>query len=406
MDPINRKLRILFIHNKYLQSAGGEDTTLDAEVALLESKGHTVKVLFFDNASMGGGVIGKIKAGLSSIYNITSSRVMIENIRRFRPDLIHVHNFFFTASPSVIIEANRQKIPVVVTLHNFRLVCANSLLLRNNRPCELCITHDFPWYGVKYRCYHNSVVQSAMVGGMAAVHKWIGTWKNKVDIFITPANFIKQKLLASSLNVASEKIIVKRHFVEDPGASPGSARSGYYLFVGRLSPEKGVDVLLRAWRKLQDERLIIVGDGPEKEQLVTQFGNLPNVEFKGKKPREEVLRLMKECRALVFPSICYEGLPITIIEAFSTGTPVIGSAMGAMQEMISHEKNGLLFSPGSESDLVRKLSIFGDYLKKGDYSIYENARKEYIALYHPDRCYESVLSIYSRITGRKMREHD
>lgn len=400
MGPINRKLKILFIHNKYLQSAGGEDATLEAETKLLRSRGHDIRELIFDNAVMKKGIIGKLKAGISSVYNINSAKTLKKAIKEFGPDIIHVHNFFFTASPSVIIEANRQKTPIVVTLHNFRLVCANSLLLRNNKVCELCVSHDFPWYGVKYKCYHDSALQSAMVGAMAAVHKWAGTWKNKVDAFIAPADFIRQKLAHSSLHVAVEKIKIKRHFINDPGAGPPQSRESYYLFIGRLSAEKGVDVLLEAWKDMNEDKLIIAGDGPEQQKLHQKYGHLKNVEFVGKKTREEVLLLMKACRALIFPSICYEGLPLTIIEAFSTGAPVIGSDMGAMKEMIRHGENGLLFTPGDPASLKKSVMRFNKYLADNDYSPYAHARNSYLQLYHPEIGYDAIIQIYHEVINK------
>ncbi len=210
-------MRILFIHTRYFHNAGGEDTTLDAEMNLMILKGHEVELLLFDNADMEKGITGKVKTAVKSIYNKASAKKVAKKIEAFNPDIIHVHNFFFDASPSVLIEAKRHKIPLVVTLHNFRLVCANALLLRDGKICELCLPHDFPWYGVKYKCYHDSAVQSAVVGAFAAVHKWTGTWRNKVDMFITPSSFSRVKLLHSSLAVDADKIKVKPNFINDPG---------------------------------------------------------------------------------------------------------------------------------------------------------------------------------------------
>ncbi len=401
MDPTDRKLRLLFVHNRYLQSTGGEDTAVEAETALLRQKGHEVRTLLFDNADMEQGTWGKVKAGISAVYNAHSRKLLGQAISEFQPDLIHVHNFFFTASPSVLIEAHGRKIPVAVTLHNFRLVCTNALLLRNNNICELCLHHSFPWYGVKYKCYHNSSTQSAMVGIMSAIHKWIGTWKQKVDTFITPANFIRKKLAHSSLGVPEHKIRVKRNFIYDPGMANPYERKSYYLFVGRLSAEKGVNILLDAWSQKKEEKLIIVGDGPERPELQEKYGGLKNVEFVGKKDRSEVLALMKACRALLFPSIWYEGLPVTIVEAFATGTPVIGSAIGAMQEMIQDEKNGLLFKPADPASLIHAITGLNAYISREDYSLYRNARESYLQLYHPDRCYESVMQIYHELIKQK-----
>jgi glycosyltransferase involved in cell wall biosynthesis len=388
-------LKILFVHTKYYTSDGGEDSALQSEIMLMRRKGHEVEVFLFDNASTINGVSGKLKAAVSSIYNTESAKKIKEAINEFKPDVMHVHNFFFTASPSVLIQAHKQKVPVVVTLHNFRLLCVNTLLLRDNKVCELCVQHDFPWYGVKYKCYHDSAVQSAAVGAMSAVHKWMGTWKNKVDTFISPSHFSRNKFLHSSLHPDPEKIKVKYNFIDDPNHGDAKSRNNYYLFVGRLSQEKGIEVLLDAFIQLPKEEIIIAGDGPLQEQLVTKYAPYKNIIFLGRKPRTEVLELMKKCRVLMFPSICYEGLPLTIAEAFATGTPVIGSSMGAMQEMIINEYNGLLFETGNSVKLAEAILFFNSYLAKKDFSLYDNARKSYLENYHPEKCYNDVMNIYN-----------
>ncbi len=380
-----------------MQSAGGEDTVVAAETELLRSKGHDVDILIFDNASMSKGIIGKISAGVKAVYNSASSRKLDERVRLFQPDIIHVHNFFFSASPSLFYTASRRRVPVVVTLHNYRLICANCLLLRDNKICELCINHSFPWYGVKHKCYHNSAVQSAMVGSIAAIHKWIGTWKTKVNMFLTPADFMREKFIESSLNAPVENIRVKNNFIKDPGMSPRNDRENFYLFVGRLSEEKGVDTLLKAFSQLPDKKLVLVGDGPIKETLHEAYHKATNIVFAGKKPHHEVIALMKKCRAIVFPSICYEGMPITIIESFATGTPVISSRLGAMQEMVTDGYNGALFEAGNDADLLRAINSFETEIDCESSTVYANARASYLEKYHPEKCYTAIMEIYNQL---------
>lgn len=386
-------MKILFIHTRYLHSSGGEDTTVEAESNLMRSKGHDVSLHIFDNANMQSGIAGKFKAGLSGIYNRSSAKKVENIIRGFKPDVVHVHNFFFAASPSILGAIHKSGIPVIVTIQNYRLICANALLLRDNKVCELCISHDFPWYGVKYKCYHHSAIQSAAVGLIAALHKRIGTWKHSVDIYITPSAFTRDKLVHSSFGVSADKIQVKRNFIDDPGTGNPAMRKNYFLFVGRLSAEKGVHVLLEAWRGLPNEQLIIAGDGPERHDLVSKYGSLTNIQFVGHKNRSEVLELMKNCRALVFPSIWYEGLPLTIVEALATGTPVIGSAIGAVSEMISHGHNGVLFEAGQAQGLNQSIGLFNTWVS-GNTSLYENARDSYLQNYHPEKCYSASMRIY------------
>ncbi|HTF30935.1 MAG TPA: glycosyltransferase family 4 protein [Flavitalea sp.] len=392
-------MKILFIHNKYLLSAGGEDTTVDAEVKLLLSYGHNVRVLLFDNDRMGKGIPTKVKAGFESIYNPTSSKIVRKEIKAFAPDVVHIHNFYFTASPSVIIAAHRLGVPVVMTIQNYRLICANCLLLRNNTICELCVHHTFPWYGVAYKCYHDSAIQSAVVGSIGAIHKLIGTWQNKVDRYIAPAEFIKSKLIDSSLRLPPAKVEVKRNFVEAPGIGSQNEREDFFLFIGRLSKEKGVYTLLKCFNDLQHIKLIIAGDGPEREALSLEFGHLSNVQFRGHLAKPELMQLLKTCKASIFPSIWYEGLPLSIIEALATGTPVIASRLGAMQEMIQHGENGLLFEPGDHVQLQQLITFF--YQHPGE-SFYKAAYESYKRNFHPEKCYEDVMKIYKAAISAKM----
>jgi glycosyltransferase involved in cell wall biosynthesis len=379
-----------------LQSVGGEDTTVESEYNLMKSRGHEVKLLLFRNNIMGRGPLGKIKTAINSLYNFSSARLTRKTIKEFRPDVIHVHNFFFAASPSVLIAAKKMKIPVIVTLHNYRLICANCLLLRDNKICELCITHKFPWYGVKYKCYHDSAAESAVVGSIAALHKIIGTWNRKVDRYITPSEFSGKRLIDSSLNVPADKFAVKRNFIQDPGIGQ-LIRDDFYLFVGRISEEKGVQVMLDAWKEMPGKKLFVAGDGPDYERILSMARNRSNVNFLGRRDRMEILSLMKRCKALIFPSIWYEGLPLTIVEAFATGTPVIASSVGSMKEMIQHEKNGLLFETGNSKDLVDKVAAF-EATEFNQFS--EHARNSYLEKYHPDKCYEAVMNIYFDALGR------
>jgi glycosyltransferase involved in cell wall biosynthesis len=397
-------LRILFVHNKYLQSAGGEDTTVEAEVRLLTEKGHAVDVLYFNNAGFGGSLLSKIKAGLKTVYNPDSKKQLTTVIRSFKPDIVHVHNFYFQASPAIFDAAAVCKVPIVFTVHNFRLICVNALLLRNNQVCEACVHSFFAWKGVVHKCYHHSAVDSAMVALISASHKLKNTWTKKVDRYITPSAFLRNKLLDSSLKLTDpNKIAVKRNFLPDPGVGPFSEREGYYLFVGRLSEEKGVDFLLRSFASLPGERILVVGDGPQRESLEKSYGIYANISFLGKKERPEVLRLMKSCRALLFPSIWYEGLPVTIIEAFATGTPVIASRLGAMEEMIIHGNNGLLFEKESAEAITDAIHKMNELIVIKDDSLYRNARSVFMSTYSPEVCYDEVMKIYTAEIENKQK---
>ena len=383
-------MRILFIHNKYKQY-GGEDVAVELEIAILIKKGHDVRTIFYDNTSVKG-LLSKILAGLRSIYNFSSAKEISKIILQFKPDVIHIHNLFFIASPSVIYAANRHKVPVILTLHNYRLICANALLMRNNEVCELCTQKKIPLAGIKYKCYRNSATESALVTAITGFHKLRNTWENKVSAYITLNEFSRSKLLHSSLQVPEYKMITKPNFVPDPGE--GSIdREDFFLFAGRIAKEKGVQVLAKAFASMPEYKIIIAGDGPERKLLQEEFGSYPNISFKGQMEKKQISEYMKKCKAFICPSIWYEGAPLTIIEAFATGTPVIASRLGSMAETITDGFNGLHFTAGDADDLCKKIELFIKETEQHS-MFYKNARQTYLEKYHEDIHYNAILKIY------------
>jgi glycosyltransferase involved in cell wall biosynthesis len=385
-------LKILFIHNRY-QYAGGEDAMLLMEKTALETHGHETEVLEFDNQQIDS-LASKIRTGLASFYNRQSAKRLKETVRRFRPDLIHVHNLFFTASPSVLFQAARMKVPVVMTIHNFRLICANALLLRDNQVCELCVQKKFPLHGIKYKCYRSSAIESALVTAITGAHKLLHTWQNKTSRIIVLSSFMKEKLLSSSLGVAGDKLAIKANFVTDTGIGDNQ-REDFYLFAGRLSKEKGIGVLLKAFLDEPGRRLVIAGDGPEKEALAEAIKDAPWIRYVGLQSKENILALMKKCKALLFTSVWYEGMPTTILESFSTGTPVISSRIGAMTELVEDGVNGFHFTAGDPADLKRCLEKFDT--DAGKRLLYDNARQTYLDKYTPAAHYAAIMKLYKEV---------
>ncbi|HLF45105.1 MAG TPA: glycosyltransferase family 4 protein [Chitinophagaceae bacterium] len=385
-------MKVLFIHNQYRQS-GGEDVAVEQETILLKSKGHTVETLFFKN-DIPDNFFSKLKAGFQAIYNFSSALKVKRVIREFNPDIIHVHNLFFIASPSVLFVVSRLKIPVVLTLHNYRMICSNALLLRNNKVCELCVNQKFPLQGIRYKCYHHSRSATALVTAITGVHKILNTWKNKVAVYIALNEFSRKRLIHSSLELPETKMITKPNFVFDPGESTGK-REDFFLFVGRIVKEKGVETLLEAFSEMPDKKIVIIGNGPEKKYLEDRFKLYNNMQFSGHLEKQEVLAAMKKCKACICPSIWYEGAPLTILEAFATGTPVIASRLGSMQETIKDGYNGLHFTAGDSGDLKNKIELIYE-MTNNNTDFYKNARQTYLEKYHPDIHYDSIMNIYNQ----------
>ena len=239
-----------------------------------------------------------------------------ETIREIKPDIVDIHNFFPLISPAVYYAARDEGVPAVQTLHNYRLLCPNSAFMRSGRVCEDCLGKFFPYPGVVHACYKHSHLMTAAVASMIAVHRALNTWNNVVSAYVVLTEFARQKFIEGGL--PPEKLYLKPNFLVDPGA--GDGKGGYFLFVGRLSEEKGVDILLKAWRKLpQNIRLKIVGTGPLEMDVAAMALGMPNVEVHAAVPIAEVYDLMGAATAVILPAVWYEGLPRVIMEAFRPG---------------------------------------------------------------------------------------
>lgn len=343
-------MRILLLHNRY-QFAGGEDAVVRSEASMLRGYGHDVEVVEVNNDSIQG-PRSKASAALHAFYSQASYRAVRRALSCFRPDVVHIHNWFPVLSPSVFFACAHSGIAAVQTLHNYRLTCSNALLFRDGAPCEDCVGSWLPVSGVLHGCYRGSRLGSAVVGAVMRTHELIGTWK-KVRMFIAVSEF--QRSLLVRAGVPKEKTVVKPNFVdEDPGV--GHGEGGYALLVSRLTPEKGLRTVLRAWEKLGDKTpLIIVGDGPLAQEVRERAGSMRGVSYVGPKPPSEVFAYMQRAMVLLFPSEWYETFGRVAAEAYAAGTPVIGSRIGAVAEIVDDKKTGLYFTPGSADDLAAKV---------------------------------------------------
>jgi glycosyltransferase involved in cell wall biosynthesis len=231
---------------------------------------------------------------------------------------------------------------------------------------------------------------------MLSIHRWLGTWQNKVNLFVTPSAFARRKFIASGL--PGEKILVKPNFVlHDPGIRSG--QGGYALFIGRLSPEKGLNTLIDAWHPLGSIPLKIIGGGMLEDAIRTRILSLElgNVEMLGELPHTQVLALLQEARFLVFPSECYETFGMSIIEAFACGVPVIASRLGAMEELVAENRTGLLFRPGDAADLSSKVEWAWTHASQMA-EMGKEARKEYELKYTAAKNYEFILQICGKVS--------
>lgn len=385
-------MKILQLHN-YYQQAGGEDVVVAAEQDLLQSHGHEVRLVSLSNAD-----IGNLKQKINIFLHIAWSQESYNSVTRviaeFNPDVVHVHNFFPLLTPSVFFACSAAGIPVVQTLHNFRLICPGAFLLRDGRICEDCIAGS-PYNSVFHRCYRKSLLGTLAVARMIKYHHDCGTWINKVDRFIALTDFVKNKFVQAGF--PEQKIVVKPNFVQYPTKTENIAERNGALYVGRLSDEKGIQTMLRAWRSL-DVPLRIVGEGPLFD-LVSN-SSIKKITCLGRKLSSEVFEVMGKAAFLLMPSEWYETFGLVIIEAFACGLPVIASRLGSMAEIIQDGETGLLFRPGDAVDMACKVkwaAAHPEEMRK----MGENARQVYMRKYTPEVNYRELLSIYEDVRRGK-----
>jgi glycosyltransferase involved in cell wall biosynthesis len=380
-------VRVLLVHNYYLEP-GGEDQVFAAEAEILRTHGDEVRLYTVHNARVAE--MGKPQLAMSTVWNRQVLAELTGILRDDTPEIIHFHNTFPLVSPAAYTAARRLGIPVVQTLHNFRLLCLNALFLRNGRPCEDCLGRSVPWPGVLHACYRNSRQASGVVATMLAIHRSRGTWQTGVDTYITVSEFARDKFIKGGL--PPTRLVVKPNFLpDDPG--PGSHRGHFALYVGRLSQEKGIASLARLWGSLSPGLpLRVIGSGP-LDTLAAE--NLPGIEWLGRQPRESVIAAMKDAAFLVFPSECYEGFPMVVLEAMATGLPILASRRGALPEILEGGKAGLLVAPEERGSWGRALSWAIDNPEQLS-ALGRHARSVYETRYTPEVGYRLLSGVYQR----------
>ena len=383
-------MRIILAHNYYRQ-AGGEDQVFAAEDRLLRAHGHEVHRFTVHNDSVDG--MSRLGLAGATIWNRRTASALRALARAERADLVHFHNTFPLISPAAYSAARIAGCAVVQTLHNFRLLCPNALLFREGRPCEACLGRAVAWPGVVHGCYRGSRAASAVVAAQIAVHRVLGTYRRKVDMFVTPSEFARTTLVRGGLSPRS--VVAKPNFIDpDPGPGDGSGR--FALFVGRLSEEKGVRTLLEAWRRgVRTVPLKIVGDGPMASEVQSAVRRIDGVEWLGRQPKEEVYRILGDAGLLILPSECYEGMPMTLLEAFARGTPVLASDHGSMRELVEPGETGARFRAGDPDDLALQADrLVAD--PAGLSAMRVRARQEFEARYTAAHNYHRLTAIYAQ----------
>ena len=392
---MDKTYKILMVHN-YYQIPGGEDTVVAGEKKLLEENGHKVILYTRHNSELKTMPLWrKLLLPVTMIYNPGTARAVRRIIRDEEIDIVHVHNTLSLVSPSVYYAARACGVPVVQTVHNFRLLCPGATFYRDGHICEDCLHHGLGC-ALKHKCYRNSRLQTLACVLSSCVHRLAGIYRDIHYICLT--DFNRNKLLVANKAGKKplfdpEKVYVKPNFVAGGGAFiPEAQRKNQFLFAGRLDRLKGIDLLLEAWRRLGPEapKLIVCGSGPMEDWCRAFLkANPVNVELRGQTPNGEVRALMGESRALILPTRCYEGFPMSMVEAFSVGTPVICPDLGNSGSLVREGVSGCKF----RSDCLESLLDAVGRCRGMCASTLEYCRENYTESMN----YQRLMEIYSNL---------
>lgn len=403
-------MKILLVHEFYRSSSpSGEDRVYQLEQKLLMNSGMDVSTVRFKNDWIGTEKgPSKLKTAMCTPWSPLGQMIVRDAIERFKPDVVHFHNTFPIISQSAIWEAKKLGVATVQTLHNYRWYCANGLLLRNEQACTLCLRYG-PWPAMVYRCYRDSLLATIPLVMNISLHRLLRTASKAVSQLIVLTQFAKNELMKAG--IPSKIISVKSNFFSDPFLEIGEAEirqlrmNREWIFIGRLKEEKGVQFLPQVWEKLSDEApvLRIIGDGPMKKRLKREVKdrNLDGkIIFEGHQRHENVKRSLLNAQLLIFPSICYEGFPLTIGEAYASGVPVAASRIGAAGAIVKDQQTGILFEPGDVDDMAQKLR---DLIREPRRikRMGRNARLEYDKYYTPRKNLENLIGIYEKAISRR-----
>jgi glycosyltransferase involved in cell wall biosynthesis len=391
-------MKILQVHNRYRQP-GGEWTVVNQEQKLLEQE-HTVDSFFVENNKEIAGFADRLKLLFRTHYNAKSKRRIKEVLSASRYDVMHVHNFFPVLSPSIFEAAREEGVPSVMSLHNFRLIHPNGLMYHDGKPDHRSVKGS-AWQCVTDGVYRDSMIQTAVVAHMIEYHRKKGTWQQVPSAFIALSEFSKNLFVEGGL--PEERIFIKPNFIDDPVSNSEALtlkneKKNEFLYVGRISDEKGVDQIVDCWLKFKPSaRLVIAGDGPLRQQFEKKSKHAENIEWLGQISRSDILERLTKAKALLFPTRCYEGQPLILLEAMSAGCPVITAKIGNPMNIIDDGETGFHYEPGNIEDLNQKCQVVcenpGPTLEMG-----KRARTVYLNKYTPQKNLTLLTEIYEQAT--------
>jgi glycosyltransferase involved in cell wall biosynthesis len=378
-------MRIVVLHSPYLTGpASGENRVVGDEVELLRRAGHDVSL--FTPERLAGQRYGPRREGFAAIWSQAAVKAVRRLIQEQRAEVVHCHNLFPALSPAVLRAADDAGVALVATLHNYRLLCLPATFLLDGEVCERCLG-KLPWRGVVHQCYRHSVLGSAALAVSLGLHRGLRTFDH-VDLYLAVSDFVRAKHVEAGF--AADRIVVKPNFA--PRLARREGPGHYFLYAGRLAADKDVSGLLEAWRSVGEARLVVAGTGPDEDRLRARAP--AGVDFRGLVPPAEVRALLADARALILPSLSYEGAPLSVVEAYAAGVPVLANAIGALPEVVEDGISGILVPPRDPAALagaVRRLAadVESERLGEGAWGLWRSK-------YTPERALEALEAVYQQ----------
>jgi glycosyltransferase involved in cell wall biosynthesis len=384
-------MKVVVAHNRYRSAQpSGENTIVDLEIGQLAAAGVEVLPFLRDSDDIDAmSPVRKALLPVSPLYNPGAQRELATLLAEHRPDVLHLHNPYPLLSPAVVRTAHRHGVPVIQTVHNYRHVCSPGLYFRDGHICTDCKGRAIGLPAVVHRCYRGSRAQSAVMAATLAAHR--PTWRS-VDRYIALTSAIADHL--RDYGIPGERIVVKPNSVPDPGppAPPGEG----FLFYGRLSPEKGLGLLLDAWCRHPDGALgplRIAGDGEQRELAERAAGSRGDVTYLGSLDRDGVRAALRAAAVVVAASTWHDVLPTVALEAFASGRPVLGTALGGLPYLVGAADPELCAGwvvPAEAGALSAALPVARD----GAAALAPVARARYERMFHPDVVVRRLIGVY------------
>ena len=396
-------MKILLVHNFYGSIApSGENSVYLAERALLRQHGHEVIEFTRDSDEIRNrGMFGTVLGALSTPWNPFAVSRLRQLLAHEQPDIMHVHNTFPLLSPAVFHAAAGFSTARVLTLHNYRTFCAAGIPLRQQRTCTDCLDQRSILPALRHGCYRGSRLATLPMATMITLHSALGTWQKQVEAFICLSSF--QKDILAEAGLPGEKIHIKPNFYPDPPTPlPWKDRDEVVLFIGRLADYTGVRHLVKVWHVWGDTapRLEFIGDGPERVFIEKSAARCDRIKLLGHLSFAETQERLSKAKLLVLPSVCFEGFPMVIREAFALGVPVATSRLGPLPAIVTEGKVGRLFPPGNETGMFRIIREM--WCNRGNLAAMgKAAHEEFEQKYTAENNYMQLLNIYR--TARNQR---